>query len=156
MLWSPDVLDVKAPHFIARLLDPTVFSSKVLRPIAVLLFPVWFFCKELLPIAMLYPPVERGKELKAVVEPIDIFVGTFLLPVPISKLLIEPVTVNPDPDITNEPVITADPENGKPVPLPPEEFIVTIPVPPAGEIVMLLPATIWVTPPPGAYEADNA
>ena len=120
-----------------------MFSSKVLRPIAVLLFPVVFFCKELLPIAVLYPPaVEKGKELKAVVEPIDMFVGTFLLPVPISKLLIEPVTVNPDPDTTNEPVITADPENGKPVPLPPEEFIVTVPVPPAGEIVMLLPATI--------------
>jgi len=95
-------------------------------------------------------------ELIFVVEPIEIFEQMFPPPVPIHKPLIEPVTVNPDPDITNEPVITADPENGKPVPLPPEEFIVTIPVPPGGEIVMLVPATIWVTPPPGAYEADNA
>ena len=120
--------------------DPVVFTRKALRPIAVLWDPEVLPAKAVQPIAVLWVPILEA--LKAVVAPIDIFVKTFPLPVPISKLLIEPVTVNPDPDTTNEPVITADPENGKPVPLPPEEFIVTTPVPPAGEIVMLLPATI--------------
>ena len=63
---------------------------------------------------MLLAPV--AEELKFVVAPIDMFVETFPPPVLISKLLIEPVTVNPDPDITNDPVITADPENGNAAP----------------------------------------
>ena len=45
------------------------------------------------------------EELKFVVAPIEIFVGTFPPPVLISKLLIEPVT-------PNDPVICADPVNG--------------------------------------------
>ena len=69
------------------------------------------------PNAMLWVPV--AEELKFVVAPIEIFEETFPPPVLISKLLIEPVTVNPDPDTTNEPVITADPENGKVTPPPP-------------------------------------
>ena len=32
------------------------------------------------------------------------------------------------------------------VPLPPDELIVTTPVPPAGLIVTPVPATIWLTP----------
>jgi len=48
-------------------------------------------------------------ELIFVVEPIEIFEQMFPPPVPISKLLIEPVT-------PREPVISADPVKGKPTP----------------------------------------
>ena len=107
------------------------------------------FFKASHPIAILWPtPVLVGQ--KFVVEPIEMFEAMFPPPVLMHKLLIEPVTAN-------DPVIKAEPENGKPAPLPPGvAFIVTIPIPLGSPRVMLVPATIWVTPPPGAYEADNA
>ena len=94
------------------------------------------------------------EELKDVDAPIEMFVEIFPPPVPIHKLLIEIEPVTP-----KDPVIWADPVKGNPVPLPPGvAFIVTIPVPvgPVDDMFMLVPAAIWVTPPPGAYEADNA
>jgi len=92
----------------------------------VLSFPFVRFDKALFPAAKLHPPV--AEELKFVVEPIEIFEEMF--PPPLLKNIplivpfepdveIEPVTVNPDPDITSEPVITADPENGNAGPPPP-------------------------------------
>jgi hypothetical protein len=63
----------------------------VLRPIAVLPIPVVLFFKALHPIAILWPtPI--AEELKFVVAPIEMFEQMFPPPVPISKLLIEPVT----------------------------------------------------------------
>jgi len=59
------------------------------------------------------------EELKFVVVPIETFEGTFPPPLLTNKPLIEPVTVNPDPDITSEPVITAGPVNGNAGPPPP-------------------------------------
>ena len=66
--------------------------------------PVVLAHKALSPIAVLFCPV--AEELKFVVAPIEMFVETFPPPVLISKLLIEPVT-------PNDPVICADPVNGK-------------------------------------------
>lgn len=42
------------------------------------------------------------------------------------------------------PVVYTNPKSTPP--LPPVEFIVTVPVPPDGDIVTLVPATIRVTP----------
>ena len=73
-------------------------------PIAVLAFPVVFLLKEPDPAAKLYPPVLE--ELKFVVAPIEMFEETFPLPLLKNTPLIEPVT-------PNDPVICADPVNGK-------------------------------------------
>jgi len=65
----------------------------------------------------------------------------------------DPVTDNPEPDINKLPVITALPLKGNPDPPAAVEFIVTAPTPLTGDIEMLVPATICVTPPFNAYEA---
>ena len=71
--------------------------------------PVVLQNKEPVPIATLLNPVDVA--LKAVVEPIEIFLATFPFPRPISNPLIEPVT-------TNDPVICAEPVNGNAPPPP--------------------------------------
>ena len=110
VLFDPVVLENKARCPIAVLLDPDVLARKALAPIAVLWVPVALTHKAKGPAEKLHPPV--AEELKAVVEPIEIFVETFPPPVLISKLLIEPVT-------PNDPVIKADPVYGNVAPPPP-------------------------------------
>jgi len=106
----PVVLRHKAECPIAVLEFPVVLHNKVLYPIAVLWDPDVLKDREFFPIAVLCCPV--AEELKFVVAPIEIFVGTFPPPVLISKLLIEPVT-------PKDPVIKALPVNGKAAPPPP-------------------------------------
>jgi hypothetical protein len=85
----------------------------------VLLNPVWLFCKAPVPAAKLYPPV--AEELKFVVEPIEMFEGTFPLPVLKNKPLIVPFEpdVEIEPVTPNDPVISADPVKGNATPPPP-------------------------------------
>ena len=67
-------------------------------------------------------------------------------PVNPSEATTDPVIVRSapafEPFISREPVITASPTNGKDEPPPPEELIITDPVPIAGDMVILSPAII--------------
>jgi hypothetical protein len=98
---------------IATLLVPEVLLNREYLPIEMLLTPVVFLLKALVLIAVLYPPV--ADPLKAVVEPIETLVETFPFPLPMnipfmvpSEPVVEMLPVTP-----NEPVINADPVNGK-------------------------------------------
>ena len=116
---DPIVLQAKAERPIAVLWNPVVLNRKAARPIAVLLFPVVLYCKALFPAAKLSAPV--AEELKFVVAPIEMFVGTFPPPVLKNKPLIVPFEpdVEIEPVTPKDPVISADPVKGNAAPPPP-------------------------------------
>ena len=92
--------------------SPIVLLNKAKDPIAVLEHPVVLLNKDPLPAAKLFPPV--AEELKFVVAPIEMFVGTFPLPLLKNKLLMVPFEplVEIEPVTPKDPVIKADPVKG--------------------------------------------
>jgi len=103
VLLHPVVLEHKALFPIAVLLNPVVLEHKARYPIAVLLHPVVFLLKDPFPAEKLSVPV--AEELKFVVAPIEMFEGTFPLPLLTNKPLIVPF----EPLVEIEPVTPNDP-----------------------------------------------
>ena len=122
----PVVLLRKARHPIAVLKHPVVLKRKANCPIAVLDAPVVLVDKAVFPAAKLSVPV--AEELKFVVEPIEMFEGTF----PPPKLTNKPLMVPFEPDVEIEPVtpkdpvISADPVKGNAAPPPPLPVLTVI------------------------------